>query len=220
VVEIPGVDVEACAGTHVQTTGDIGIIKVLRTERVQDGVERIEFSVADAAIDRIQENDDIIRTSSQVFGVDAEQLPKTCDRFFNEWKEQQKVIKNLEKELAAAKILTLQNDVQEVNGYRVLTQIIDADAGQLRGIATNLVEKEQVADIAIVINNQGNIVASSNEKIVEKGFKMGDAIKIIGEYLGGRGGGKPNLAQGAGMTQLDKKDEAFDRIIEEISNLD
>jgi len=212
VVEIPGVDVEACAGTHVQTTGDVGIIKVLRTERVQDGVERIEFAVADSAINKIQEIDDILRESSEVFGVDAEQLPKTCNRFFNEWKEQQKTIKALEKQLAEAKISSLQDNVEEVNSYKLLTQIVDADAGQLREIATNLVEKDKVADMAVVINNQGNIVASANQSIVDNGLKMGDAIKTIGEYLGGRGGGKPNLAQGAGMTQLDKKEEAFQAI--------
>lgn len=212
VVQIPGVDVEACAGTHVQTTGDIGIIKVLRTERVQDGVERIEYAVSDSAINKIQEIDDILRESSNIFGVDQEQLPKTCNRFFNEWKEQQKTIKNLEKQLAEAKISTLQNEVEEVNGYKLLTQIIEADAGQLREIATNLVEKDKVADMAIVINNQGNIVASATDTVVENGLKMGDAIKTVGEYLGGRGGGKPNLAQGAGMTQLDKKEEAFQAI--------
>ena len=212
VVEIPGVDVEACAGTHVQTTGDIGIIKVLRTERVQDGVERIEYAVSDSAINKIQEIDDILRESSGIFGVDAEQLPKTCNRFFNEWKEQQKTIKNLEKQLAEAKISTLQNDVEEINGYKLLTQIIDAEAGQLREIATNLVEKEEVTDMAIIINKAGNIVACANQKIVDNGLKMGDAIKTVGEHLGGRGGGKPNLAQGAGMTQLDKQDEAFQAI--------
>ncbi|MEE3324263.1 MAG: alanine--tRNA ligase [Methanosphaera sp.] len=212
VVEIPGVDVEACAGTHVQTTGDVGIIKVLRTERVQDGVERIEYAVADSAINKIQEIDDILRESSEVFGVDADQLPKTCNRFFNEWKEQQKTIKALEKQLAEAKIASLQDNVEEVNGYRLLTQILDADAGQLRGIATNLVEKDQVADMAIVINSEGNIVACANDAVVGQGLKMGDAIKTIGEFLGGRGGGKPNLAQGAGMTQLDKQDEAFQAI--------
>lgn len=217
VVEIPGVDVEACAGTHVQTTGDIGIIKVLRTERVQDGVERIEFAVADSAINKIQEIDDILRESSNVFGVDSEQLPKTCNRFFTEWKEQQKTIKALEKQLAEAKITSLANNVEEVNGYRILTEIIDADAGQLRQIATNIIEKDETADIAIVINNNGNIVASANNKIVQQGMKMGDAIKTIGEYLGGRGGGKPNLAQGAGMTQLDKKEEAFQAIKDQIS---
>ncbi|RAP44636.1 MAG: alanine--tRNA ligase, partial [Methanosphaera sp. rholeuAM6] len=217
VVEIPGVDVEACAGTHVQTTGDVGIIKVLRTERVQDGVERIEYAVADSAINKIQEIDDILRESSDVFGVDAEQLPKTCNRFFNEWKEQQKTIKALEKQLAEAKISSLQNDVEEVNGYRLLTQVLDADAGQLREIATNLIEKDKVADLAIVINNDGNIVASANESVLDNGMKMGDVIKLVGEYLGGRGGGKPNLAQGAGMTQLDKRDEAFQAVKDQIS---
>ncbi|MBR0472196.1 MAG: alanine--tRNA ligase [Methanosphaera sp.] len=219
VVEIPGVDVEACAGTHVQTTGDVGIIKVLKTERVQDGVERIEFSVADSAINKIQEIDDILRESSDVFGVDAEQLPKTCNRFFNEWKEQQKTIKALEKQLAEAKISSLQDNVEEVNGYKILTQIMDAQAGQLREIATNLVEKDEVADLAVIINNQGNIVASCNQQIVDKGLKMGDVINIIGEIMGGRGGGKPNLAQGAGMTQLDKKEEAFTALHDKINEL-
>lgn len=219
VVEIPGVDVEACAGTHVQTTGDVGIIKVLRTERVQDGVERIEFAVADSAINKIQEIDDILRESSGVFGVDAEQLPKTCNRFFNEWKEQQKTIKALEKQLAEAKISSLQDNVQTINDYGVLAQIIEAEAGQLREIATNLVEKDKVADIAVIINNKGNIVASCTQTIVDKGLKMGDVINTLGEILGGRGGGKPNLAQGAGMTQLDKKDEAFQALKDKIEGL-
>ncbi len=218
VVEIPGVDVEACAGTHVQTTGDVGIIKVLRTERVQDGVERIEYAVADSAIDKIQEVDDILRESSEVFGVDADQLPKTCNRFFNEWKEQQKTIKALEKQLAEAKISSLQNNVEQVNGYRVLTEILEADAGQLREIATNIIEKDQTADIVVVLNNDGNIVASANDKILDHGMVMGDVIKTIGQYLGGRGGGKPNLAQGAGMTQLDKKDDAFQAIKDQINS--
>ena len=185
---------------------------------MQDGVERIEYAVADSAINKIQEIDDILRESSEVFGVDADQLPKTCNRFFNEWKEQQKTIKALEKQLAEAKISSLQDNVEEVNGYRLLTQILDADAGQLRGIATNLVEKDQVADMAIVINSEGNIVACANDAVVGQGLKMGDAIKTIGEFLGGRGGGKPNLAQGAGMTQLDKQDEAFQAIKDIINN--
>lgn len=217
VVEIPGVDVEACAGTHVQTTGDIGIIKVLRTERVQDGVERIEYAVADSAINKIQEIDDILRESSEVFGVDQEQLPKTCNRFFNEWKEQQKTIKNLEKQLAEAKISTLSDNVEEVNGYNILTEVIAVNPGQLREIATNIVENDKTADMVVLINNEGNIVASSNQKIIDNGLKMGDVIKGIGEILGGRGGGKPNLAQGAGMTQLDKKDEAFQKIKDQIN---
>lgn len=219
VIEIPGVDVEACAGTHVTRTGDIGTIKILRTERVQDGVERIEYSVADSAITQIQKDNKIIKDSSEVFGVDAEQLPKTCNRFFNEWKEQQREIKALKKQLAKAKISTLADEVENVGKYKLLTQLIDVDAGQLREISLNLIEKDQVADMVVLLNNEGNIVVASSDAIVNKGLKMGDILKDIGEILGGRGGGKPNLAQGAKMTNLDKLDEAFILIKRQIEEL-
>ncbi len=218
VVEIPGVDVEACAGTHCSRTGDIGVIKLLRTERVQDGVERLEYAVSDSGVKKIQENDQIIKDSSEVFGVDADQLPKTCNRFFNEWKEQQKTIKNLEKQLAQAKIASLKDEVEDINGYNLLTQVLDVDNNQLREIAINLVEKDQVADIVILLNNNGNIIAASNDKILNQGMKMGDVIKDIGEILGGRGGGKPNLAQGAKMTALDRVDEAFGLIKSQLNS--
>ena len=93
-----------------------------------------------------------------------------------------------------------------------MTDVVNAEVGQLREIAINLVEKEQVADIAVVINNEGNIVASANDTIVEKGMKMGDVINLMAEYLGGKGGGKANLAQGAGMKQQENTQEAFQSI--------
>lgn len=218
VVEIPDIDVQACAGTHCEKTGDVGVIKLLKTERVQDGVERLEYAVSDSGVKKIQENDDILKNSSDIFGVDPEQLPKTCNRFFNEWKEQQKTIKSLKKELAQAKISSLQDMVEDINGYNVLTQVIDTDAQSLREVALNLVEKEKVSDIVILINNEGNIVASCNDKIIGNDMKMGDVINDIGKYLGGKGGGKPNLAQGAKMTNLEKQDEAFESIKNQIRN--
>ena len=219
VIEIPGVDVQACAGTHCSYTGDVGVIKILRTERVQDGVERLEYAVADAGVKKIQENDDILKNSSDIFGVDPDQLPKTCNRFFEEWKEQQKIIKKLEKQLAQLKINSLSDEIEEINGFKLMTDVVDAKAGQLREIAINMVEKDQIADIAVIINKEGNIIASANDNVVEKGMKMGDVVNLIGQYLGGKGGGKPNLAQGAKMTQLDNVDEAFNALKDQISNL-
>ncbi len=219
VIEIPGVDVQACAGTHCERTGDIGVIKLLRTERVQDGVERLEYAVSDSGIKKIQQDDNIISESSEIFGVDADQLPKTCSRFFEEWKEQKKTIKDLEKQLAQANLSSITDNIEQINGYNVLTQILDVDAGQLREIATNMVEKDQSCDMVVLISTDGNIVASANESITSKGMKMGDVINDIGKYLGGRGGGKPNLAQGAKMTNLDKKDDAFDDIKNQIDSL-
>ena len=88
VVKIPDVDVQACAGTHVPRTGIIGPIKINKTERVQDGVERIDFSAGLAAIDSIQHDRTLLKESSSIFKVENNQLPKTCDRFFSEWKAQ------------------------------------------------------------------------------------------------------------------------------------
>ncbi len=80
-VEIEGTDVQACGRTHCNQTGDIGLIKINRTERIQDGVERIEFSAGESAIKSIQNNDNILKESSGVFKVDVEQLPRHVKDF-------------------------------------------------------------------------------------------------------------------------------------------
>jgi alanyl-tRNA synthetase len=77
-----GSDIEACAGTHVTNTGMIGAIKILRTERIQDGVERIEFAAGEAAVLAGQERDDLLGEAAGVLRVPADQLPKTASRFF------------------------------------------------------------------------------------------------------------------------------------------
>ena len=127
VVKIPGVDVQACAGTHVLRTGVVGPIKINKTERVQDGVERIDFSAGLAAIDSMQHDGKILRESSAIFKVENDQLPKTCDRFFNEWKSQKNEIDRLKSEIASLKMNSLADEYDEINGLKVVHQQIDSD---------------------------------------------------------------------------------------------
>ena len=77
-----GSDIEACAGTHVTNTGMIGSIKILRAERIQDGVERIEFAAGEAAVRASQGRDDLLAGAADILRVPKEQLPKTATRFF------------------------------------------------------------------------------------------------------------------------------------------
>lgn len=214
-VKIDDIDVQACAGTHVKLTGDIGLIKITKTERIQDGVERIDFSAGEAAIKAVQLDDDIIKDSSGVFKVTGEQLPKTCDRFFNEWKAYKNEIERLKDEIASLKIGDLKNHTIKIGNMRVLSSIVEADMKELVKIATDLIENENGIDVVVLGNREGNIVGASSEKAVNNGVKVNDIIKGAAKILGGGGGGRPNLAQGAGPNS-DKIDDALKFVIDQI----
>ncbi|MDO5851805.1 MAG: alanine--tRNA ligase [Methanobacteriaceae archaeon] len=219
VIHIEDVDVQACAGTHLDQTGKIGLIKLLKTERVQDGVERLEYSVGNAAINTIQSNDQLLTDSSEVYKIEKEQLPKTCQRFFDEWKLYQKKIEAQEKEIAQLKVKTITENIKTVNNKKLLTEIIDAEPNELKEIATNLTEQEKIVDIAVLINNKGNIIISSNKEQIKEGLNMNSLLKEITAILGGKGGGKPNLVQGAKLsTDTEKIEESFQKIQEILGN--
>lgn len=197
VVKIPGIDVQACAGTHVLRTGDIGPIKINKTERVQDGVERIDFSAGIAAVDSIQNENKLLRESSGIFKVDDDQLPKTCDRFFSEWKAQKNEIDKLKSEIASLKMNSLADDVTEINGLKVVKQLIDADFKELQKIATDFTDNDN-ADVVLMGNNDGKIVGAASQNAIDAGIKVNEIIKKAAGVLGGGGGGRLTLAQGAG----------------------
>ena len=89
IVKVAG-DIEACAGTHCQNTGEVGMIKIIRVEHIQDGIERIEFAAGIAAIYYMQHLEGIVTSSAAVLSVQEDNLPATVTRFFSEWKEQRK----------------------------------------------------------------------------------------------------------------------------------
>lgn len=95
VIETEGFDVEACGGTHLNNTGETGFIKITGSKKIQDGVVRIEFVAGLRALDEMQNHQKLLLDSATVFNVPADQLPKTCIRFFEEWKNQRKEIEKL-----------------------------------------------------------------------------------------------------------------------------
>lgn len=215
VVKIDDIDVQACGGTHCDKTGDIGLIKITRTERIQDGVERVEFSAGEAAIEAIQNNDAILRESAATFKVKTEQLPKTCDRFFKEWKSFKNEIDRLKSQIASLKIEGLVNKTEKIDDLMVLREIVEADMEELIKIATDLTEKTEKIDVVVIGNSEGNIVGASSKKALDKGIKINEIIKEAAKILGGGGGGRPTLAQGAGP-QGEKMQEALDFVLDAV----
>ena len=217
-VKIGDVDVQACAGTHVDRTGDIGLIKLTRTERIQDGVERIVFSAGEAAVEAAQKNDDLLKESSIIFKIEVEQLPKTCERFFTEWKSFKNEINRLQNQIATLKMGSLGDKAKNIGDLTVLRDTIDADMGELIKIATDLTENEDGIDLVIVGNNEGKIVGASSKKAMGMGVKMNEIIGGAAKILGGGGGGRPNLAQGAGRNPK-KMVEALDYVLEAVKKI-
>jgi alanyl-tRNA synthetase len=201
-----GSDIEACAGTHVTNTGQIGAIKILRAERIQDGVERIEFAAGEAAVRASQERDDLLSEAAEVLRVPGEQLPKTASRFFEEWKGQQKEIDRLREDLAKARLKTLVAEAETFDGLKIVVQKMgSADIDELLKAAALLAEQDCVA---LLGSETGKLVAAVGQSGLAKGIKAGSIIRAAAKALGGGGGGRPELAQGGGPN-AEKLEEAL-----------
>jgi alanyl-tRNA synthetase len=92
---IVGEDVQACGGTHASSTKDIKCIKLINVERVKDGIVRLEFMVADKALEKIQQNEKILNELSKMWDISYGEITKTATKFFEEWKEMRKEMKEL-----------------------------------------------------------------------------------------------------------------------------
>lgn len=209
-----GNDVEACGGTHVSNTGLIGPIKLIKTERIQDGVERIEFSAGEAAVKRMQERDELLNKSSEALRVSPEQLPDTVNRFFDEWKDFKKENERLKAELAEARVKAMMGDALEINGLKVLAKKIPhADVEELIKAATEFSKNDDV--VAILASDLGGVklVVAAGARAQKMGVNAGAIVREMSKLVGGGGGGKPGIAQGGG-TDASKIEEALERGVE------
>jgi alanyl-tRNA synthetase len=197
VVKVAG-DIEACAGTHCRNTGEVGVIKIIRVEHIQDGIERIEFAAGIAALYYMQNLEQIIGSSSDILSVQQENLKATVTLFFNEWKDQKKEIERLSQKLVE---LEIQDMVTEtIGGIPVVVKRLDLPARELATIAGTVSAKGGVALLAGSGESARVVLASGDDRV-----NAGEIIGQVCELLGGKGGGKPSVAQGGGpnIAQLD-----------------
>ena len=198
-------DVQACGGTHVRRTGEIGAIKVLKTEPVQDGVERIVFAAGEAAIEATQRTEDALYDAAAVLDVDPLDVPETAERFFEEWKERGKEIDRLTEELAALRA-TAGGEEVDVGGTPAVIQRIDSDPDELRAMANAIVEEEKIAVLGSGANASAQFVVGVPE---ESGLNAGEIVSQLARSVGGGGGGPPDFAQGGGP-DVDALDDALE----------
>lgn len=197
VVRVAG-DVEACAGTHCQSTGEIGAIKCVRVEHIQDGIERIEFTAGMAAVEYVHQLESLVDRSSKALSVQYENLPMTVSRFFNEWKVQKKEIERLTERLVELEVQQIRPEVMK--GVPVVIRQINLPSKDLVLIAAQVAENGGVA-MLVSAGERANVVITSGKPSVN----ASEIIAQVCGLLGGKGGGTPRMAQGGGpeVSQLD-----------------
>ncbi|HXX54460.1 MAG TPA: alanine--tRNA ligase [Methanoregula sp.] len=197
VVKVAG-DIEACAGTHCQSTGEVGVIKIIRVEHIQDGIERIEFAAGVAAIYYMQHLEQVVTAAAEVLSVQTENLPPTVTRFFTEWKDQRKEIERMSARIVELEMQSLV--AESIGGIDVVIRRIDLPAKELSALATSVSEKGGIALLASAGDTARVVLASGDSRV-----NAGEIIGQVCSLLGGKGGGKPAMAQGGGpdLAQLD-----------------
>jgi alanyl-tRNA synthetase len=209
-------DVEACAGTHLRNTGELGFIKIVHSERVQDGVERLTYSVGLPAVRAVQENDRILAKVSETLESSPEKLVQTADKIVKELKEANTEKRKLIKELAERESVGVgakaAEAVEEIDGIKLVKRDFkdSIDVDRMVQTANEIIKRDE-AMVTIFYGSDGKnarIMVMAGKLAVEKGVNAGLMVKEASAVLGGGGGGRPNFAQGGG-TQTKKLPEAI-----------
>jgi alanyl-tRNA synthetase len=208
IVNIGGLDIEACGGTHVFNTGELGLIKILKTERIQDGVVRIEFVAGSNALIRVQEQDDQIQYIVNKLGTNREKVLDTFSKSIEELDKSKKKIKSLLRSISIASVdqtikdsLILKSNSDEnrfLNYYFKIDEEFDDQFHLLVGQSSTARNPELVYISVIPIESKSAkvIVFCGNNAI--KIMKASELASQISKMLGGSGGGTSNFGQGGG----------------------
>jgi alanyl-tRNA synthetase len=221
VIRVGDFDSEACGGTHTSTSGEVGLIKITRAERIQDGVVRLEYSASMAALHHIQLMERIIHESAQELSVQPDQLPKTVKRFFEEWKGLKKEVEALRARAAKEMASSLRKDAEKMGNYGLVLSRSELDIDLARQLSVAITSTEPRFVCVIPSCDSGNLIISSGKEVA---LNLGDVARDVAKEFGGSGGGKGNFAQignlatGPGQ-QTHKADMAASRAAELIRAL-
>ncbi|HGO7501418.1 TPA: alanine--tRNA ligase [Neisseria meningitidis] len=213
VLRMGGFSTELCGGTHVSRTGDIGLFKIISEGGIAAGVRRIEAITGLNALKWAQEQERLVKD------IIAETKAQTEKDVLAKIQAGAAHAKALEKELARAKAelavhagAKLLDDAKDLGAAKLVAAQIEADAAALREIVTDLTGKSDNAVILLAAVNDGKVsLCAGVSKALTGKVKAGDLVKFAAEQVGGKGGGRPDLAQ-AGGTDAGKLPAVLDSV--------
>jgi len=191
---------ELCGGTHVSRTGDIGLFKVMSESGVAAGVRRIEAITGAKALAYVQELEAVIHSAAAMMKTQPAELEPRLAQVLDQMKALEREVGALKGKLASSQGDELVEQAVDVKGIKVLAAVLEgADVATLRNTMDKLKDKLKTAAIVLAAVNDGKVslIAGVTADSIGK-VKAGELVNFVAQQVGGKGGGKPDMAQAGG----------------------
>jgi alanyl-tRNA synthetase len=202
--------IELCGGTHVRRTGDIGLFKIIQESGIAAGVRRIEAVTGNTAVALVQDNEDRLKQIASVVKSSQDGVVERVEQLNQANKQLEKELSQLKAKLASSAGTDLASQAQEIHGVKVLVAIVEGlDSKSLRDTTDQLKNKlgTAVVLLATVAGDKVSLVAGVTKDVTDR-VKAGDLVNEIAQKVGGKGGGRPDMAM-AGGNSPDQLPEAI-----------
>jgi len=200
VIKIGDFSTELCGGTHLDRTGEIGLLKVAGEGAVASGVRRVEAVAGSAAIESVARKEAALREAAELLKIGPLEVPKRLQKLLDEQRALEKQLGELEGRLARSRTEDLVKAARQVNGVAVIAGRIDGlDADGLRAVADTLRNRlgSGIVCVGSVVDGKVNLIAAVTKDLTAR-FQAGKLIQEVAKAVGGGGGGRPDLAQAGG----------------------
>jgi len=200
VIRIGDFSTELCGGTHLERTGDIGLLKIAGEGAVASGVRRVEAVAGPAAIESVARKEAALREAAELLKIGPLEVPRRLQKLLDEQRALEKQLAELEGKLARSRAEDLVTAARQINGIAVIAGRIDGlDADGLRAVADTLRNRlgSGVVCVGSVVDGKVNLIAAVTKDLTSR-FQAGKLIQEVAKAVGGGGGGRPDLAQAGG----------------------
>jgi alanyl-tRNA synthetase len=200
VVKIGDFSTELCGGTHLDQTGELGLLKVAAEGAVASGVRRVEAVAGPAALESIARKEAALREAAELLKIGPLEVPKRLQKLLEEQRALEKQLAEVEARLARSRAEDLVKAARQVNGVAVIAGRIDGlDADGLRSVADTLRNRlgSGVVCVGSVVDGKVNLIAAVTKDLTAR-FQAGRLVQEVAKAVGGGGGGRPDLAQAGG----------------------
>jgi len=205
----------------MERTGDIGFIKIIKVEHIQDGVERIIFASGEAALEKVQATTDIVKDVSGKLLVPPEKIPETLQKNLLEKEELYKEIKKYGKKISEMSLSYIKEKAEKVSDIKIYFTI-DQDLEESTQIEIGSQAIKAMPDLLYVAlipaNSVVQIIVFSGESVQGKGIFANDIVKNIAGLIGGSGGGDKRFGRGGG-NEVGKVKEAHEALMKQIGRV-